>query len=169
MNKKDFPWLYDAEYMSYVGGLLETPEVQKLNEFTHHYISTRLLHSLNVSYTAYKISKKFGWNKKATARAGLLHDLFYYDWRETKFVEGSHAYVHPRIAYQNAQKLTTISKLEKDIIIKHMWGATIAPPRYKESFVVTFVDDYVAIKEWTQLMKMKWKHHKLFKKEKLSQ
>ncbi|MBR2763163.1 MAG: HAD family hydrolase, partial [Lactococcus sp.] len=92
----------------------------------------------------------------------------YYDWRETKFAEGSHAYVHPRIAYQNAQKLTTISKLEKDIIIKHMWGATIAPPRYKESFVVTFVDDYVAIKEWTQLMKMKWKHHKLFKKEKLS-
>jgi uncharacterized protein len=99
--------------MSYVGGLLETPEVQKLNEFTHHYISTRLLHSLNVSYTSYKISKKFGWNKKATARAGLLHDLFYYDWRETKFVEGSHAYVHPRIAYQNAQKLTTISKIRK--------------------------------------------------------
>ena len=169
MNKKDFPWLYDAEYMSYVGPLLNTAEVQKLDEFTHHYISTRLLHSLNVSYTSYKITKKFGWNKKATARAGLLHDLFYYDWRETKFDEGSHAYVHPRIAYQNAKKITHISKLEKDIIIKHMWGATIAPPRYKESFVVTFVDDYVAIKEWSQLMRLKWRYRKHLRKEKISQ
>ena len=38
-------------------------------------------------------------------RAGLLHDLFYYDWRTTKFDEGSHAYVHPRIAAKNAEKL----------------------------------------------------------------
>lgn len=168
MNKKDFPWLHDAEYMSYVSPLLNTAEVQKLDEFTHHYISTRLIHSLNVSYTSYKISKKFGWNKKATARAGLLHDLFYYDWRETKFEEGSHAYVHPRIAYQNAKKITKISKLEKDIIIKHMWGATITPPRYKESFVVTFVDDYVAIKELSQMMKFKWRHRKHLRKEKIS-
>ena len=49
-----------------------------------------------------------------------------------------------------------------------MWGATIAPPRYKESFVVTFVDDYDAIKEWSQLMKLKWRYRKHLKKEKMS-
>ena len=28
-----------------------------------------------------------------------------------------------------------------------MWGATIAPPRYKEGYVVTMVDKYCAVKE----------------------
>ncbi|MHC9000559.1 hypothetical protein [Enterococcus bulliens] len=37
--------------------------------------------------------------------------------------------------------------MERDIIIKHMWGATIAPPKYKESYIVTMVDKYCAIKE----------------------
>jgi len=28
-----------------------------------------------------------------------------------------------------------------------MWGATIAPPRYKEGYIVTMVDKYWAVKE----------------------
>ena len=31
-----------------------------------------------------------------------------------------------------------------------MWGASIAPPRYKEGYVVTMVDKYCAIKEALQ-------------------
>lgn len=140
-------WKYDLEYLSYVGDLLAIEEVQKLAEFTQHFHSTRLDHSISVSYYSYKITKKFGWNAKATARAGVLHDLFFYDWRTTKFDEGTHAYMHPRIAVKNAEKITELSDLEKDIIIKHMWGATIAPPRYKEGYVVTMVDKYCAVKE----------------------
>lgn len=33
-----------------------------------------------------------------------------------------------------------------------MWGATIAPPKYKESYIVTFVDKYCAVKEAAQPM-----------------
>jgi uncharacterized protein len=40
-----------------------------------------------------------------------------------------------------------LNKREEDIILKHMWGATIAPPRYKEGYIVTMVDKYWAIKE----------------------
>ncbi|MEG2505769.1 MAG: hypothetical protein RSB44_13935, partial [Carnobacterium sp.] len=47
------------------------------------------------------------------ARAGLLHDLFYYDWRTTKFDEGTHAYMHPRIAVKNAEKITELSALKE--------------------------------------------------------
>lgn len=140
-------WKYDLEYLSYVGDLLATEEVQKLAEFTQHFHSNRLDHSISVSYYSYKITKMFGWNAKATARAGVLHDLFFYDWHTTKFDEGTHAYMHPRIAVKNAEKITELSDLEKDIIIKHMWGATIAPPRYKEGYVVTMVDKYCAVKE----------------------
>lgn len=140
-------WQDDSEYVSYIEDLLESEEVQKLAEFTQHHFTTRLDHSLSVSYTSYKLAKKLNGNARSTARAGLLHDLFYYDWRTCKFSQGTHAYVHPRIAVQNAEKLTELSDLEKDIIIKHMWGATIAPPKYKESYIVTFVDKYCAIKE----------------------
>ena len=36
-------------------------------------------------------------------------------------------------------KLVNLNKKEEDIILKHMWGATIAPPKYKESYIVTMV------------------------------
>lgn len=140
-------WQKDTEYLSYVEDLLETEEVQKLSEFVQHMHSTRLEHSVSVSYYSYKLAKRWHGDARATARAGLLHDLFYYDWRTTKFDEGSHAYMHPRIAVKNAEKITELSDLERDIIIKHMWGATIAPPRYKESYIVTMVDKYCAVKE----------------------
>lgn len=161
MDIEEKPWLFDAGYMAIVRPLLETEMVQKLDDITHHYTSTRLQHSLRVSYTSYLVCKKRGWNAEAAARAGLLHDLFFYDWRTTKFAK-SHAYIHPRIALRNARKITTISPLEEDIIVKHMWGATLNPPRYKESFVVSFVDDYVAMKEGAHTARFKWKTRKHF-------
>ena len=159
MEHNDSPWLDDAEYMAIVGEFLALPEIKRLDTITHHYTSTRLQHSLRVSYRSYRITKKFGWNSTSTARAGLFHDLFYYDWRKKKYSR-RHAYIHPRIAYRNARKLTTISPLEKDIIIKHMWGLTLAFPRYKESYVVSLVDDEVAFIEWKNSVKYKWTHRK---------
>ena len=126
----------DKEFMEVVGHLISHPRFQKLDGIVQHHHSTRLEHSVNVSYTSYKIAKKFGWDAKSTARGGLLHDFFYYDWRVTKFNK-SHAWVHPRIAVRNARKLVNLNKKEEDIILKHMWGATIAPPKYKESYIVT--------------------------------
>ncbi|CAM2826408.1 MULTISPECIES: HD domain-containing protein [Dellaglioa] len=154
--KKD-SYLDDELYMSYVGDLLAKPEVQRLSEYTQHHFSTRLEHSISVSYDSYRIAKKLHLNAKATARAGLLHDLFYYDWRTTKFDRGTHAWIHPRIAVRNAEKLTTLSDLEKDIIIKHMWGATIAPPKYPEGYIVTMVDKYEATSEVSSPVKNKSK------------
>lgn len=142
-------WKLDLEYVALVEDLLTCEEVKKLENYTQHHFTTRLDHSISVSYISYRIAKRYGWDAKATARAGLLHDLFYYDWRTTKFDEGTHAYVHPRMACENAKKLTELSALECDIIIKHMWLATAAFPRYKESYVVTFVDKYCAMKEVT--------------------
>lgn len=136
----------DKEFMVHVGHLIDHPRFQKLQGIVQHQHSTRYEHSINVAYTSYKIAKKFGWDAKSTARGGLLHDLFYYDWRVTKFKK-SHAWVHPRIAVRNARKLIKLNKVEEDIILKHMWGTTIAPPRYKEGYIVTAVDKYWAVKE----------------------
>lgn len=152
----------DREYMHYVGHLMATAPLQKLDAIPHHYHSTRLEHSINVSYTSYRIAKRLGWDARSAARGGLLHDLFFYDWRETKFKK-SHAWVHPRIARRNAAKLTKLNKVEEDIILKHMFGATIAPPRYKESWIVTCVDKYWAVREATLPLQDRWKKRKIFR------
>ncbi|MBK0040924.1 MULTISPECIES: HD domain-containing protein [Leuconostoc] len=141
-------WRQDTEYLNIVDDLLAHDEVQKLALYPQHHFSNRLQHSISVSYHSYLIAKKIGADEVATARAGLLHDMFYYDWRVTKFAEGSHAYVHPRIALKNARKITTISPKEEDIIVKHMFGATIALPKYRESWIVSLVDDFAAVDEY---------------------
>ncbi|KRN88750.1 HD domain-containing protein [Ligilactobacillus ceti] len=149
-------WSNDSEYMSYVGELLATQEVQKLDNYIQHHYATRLEHCITVSYVSYRIAKRFHLNARSVARAGLLHDLFYYDWRTTKFDRGTHAWIHPRISVRNAEKITKLSKLEKDIIIKHMWGATLCPPKYAEGYIVTLVDKYAAVTEYCGHLKEKF-------------
>lgn len=156
----------DEEFMAYVGQLLETPKVKKLEEIPQHVHSNRLEHSIHVSYTSYKIAKRLGWDARSTARGGLLHDLFYYDWRVTKFKK-SHAWVHPRLAVRNAKKLIDLNQVEEDIIVKHMWGATLAPPRYKESYIVTMVDKYWAVKEAMTPVRRVFQRHSFFHRKQL--
>ncbi|MCD5423157.1 HD domain-containing protein [Limosilactobacillus fermentum] len=141
-------WRQDGEYVALVSDLLEQPVVQKLANYTQHHHSNRLQHSIAVSYDSYRLAKRLNLDYQATARAGLLHDLFYYDWRTTKFDLGTHAFIHPRVALRNAEKITSLSNKEKDIILKHMFGATVAVPRYWESLIVSLVDDYEAEQEF---------------------
>ncbi|MEE6698643.1 HD domain-containing protein [Limosilactobacillus fermentum] len=141
-------WRQDGEYVALVSDLLEQPAVQKLANYTQHHHSNRLQHSIAVSYDSYRLAKRLNLDYQATARAGLLHDLFYYDWRTTKFDLGTHAFIHPRVALRNAEKITSLSNKEKDIILKHMFGATVAVPRYWESLIVSLVDDYEAEQEF---------------------
>ena len=140
-------WQEDKEFLELIEDLIEHEDVKSLEKFVHHKVTNRLAHSISVSYSSFCWARRLNLNTRAIARAGLLHDLFFYDWHTVKFVEGSHAYMHPRIAVKNAEKITVLTDLEKDIIIKHMWGATIAFPRYKESYIVTLVDKYCAIQE----------------------
>ena len=146
---KVLDWENDAQYLDLVGDLIETDEVQRLKNYTQHHNGTRLDHCIRVSYESYLLAKKFHLDVRSTARAGLLHDLFYYDWRTTKFTLGTHAFIHPRVALRNAEKITTLNDKEKDIILKHMWGATIARPKYAESSIVSLVDDAQAVSEYT--------------------
>lgn len=158
-------WEADTEYLSYVKELLAADSVQRLEKFIHHYHVNRLEHSLNVSYTSFKIAKKFKLNARSTARAGLLHDLFFYFPKNEKNKEKSHAYIHSRIAVHEAEKITELSDLERDIILKHMWGRTLALPRYKESYIVSLVDKYWALREVSIPLRRKFRNRKIFRRK----
>ncbi|TCK93453.1 uncharacterized protein EDC19_1646 [Natranaerovirga hydrolytica] len=137
------------EYESYVEDLLENEDVNKMKEFKHHHYTTCFDHSLNVSFYSFVIAKRLGLDYVSTARGGLLHDLFLYDWRSDEPREGKHAFAHPHIALRNAEKSFELNKIEKDIIVKHMWPVTIKLPKYKESFIVSCVDKYCATMEFS--------------------
>ena len=158
--KTDQSWRKDPEYVAIVEDLLAKPEVKALANYTQHHHSNRLQHSIAVSYDSYRVAKKLNLDDESTGRAGILHDLFYYDWRTTKFDLGTHAFIHPRVALRNAEKLTDLNDKEQDIILKHMFGSTLAVPKYWESLIVSLVDDYEAEHEFFRPMRKKLRHQK---------
>ena len=125
--------------------LLALPEVQKLEECAHHVNYTRLGHSLDVAYLSFCIAKLTGCDAESCARGGLLHDMFYRN--DTEGATLDHMKSHPREALENARAVCALNPIEEDIILKHMWLINPDLPKYKESFIVTFVDKACAVRE----------------------
>lgn len=137
------------EFFDIINEIMINEEVQKLKLFKHHYAYTRFEHSLSVAYYSYIICKYLHLDYQSVARAGLLHDLFFYDCENKVTRPKKHIRDHPKIALKNAEALFSLNDKEKDIILKHMWPLTFTPPKYLESFIITFVDKYCALKEWS--------------------
>ncbi len=144
--------LTDSVFYCCIDDIIDTPELEKLKSITHHISTTRFQHCLNVSYYCYKVCNALHLDARSAARAGLLHDLFYYDRKaynshKTKG-QPSHSRKHSDIALHNAELLTDISPKERDIIQKHMFPLTLSLPKYTETYIITFVDKYCAILEF---------------------
>lgn len=131
-------------YRDAVQDLLDSPDVQKLCEHTQHMSTCRLQHSINVSYYSFRLARIFRVDDRAAARAGLLHDLYYYDFRNAELTCRQHSDLHPRIALQNARSVTSLSAAEEDIILTHMWPMAGSAPRNFEGYIVTFADKVCA-------------------------
>ncbi len=148
--------VYIDEFNEIVDELLKHDDVLSLDNFKQHLNTSRLQHSINVAYYSYLVCKKFNWDYKSATRAGLLHDLFLYDWREERQPEGAHAFAHPKVALRNAKNITELNKIEEDAIVNHMWPLTISIPKFKESMVVSFADKYSACIEVACFFKSKF-------------
>lgn len=145
-NKKEI--FKDKEYMFLIMDLLKQDKVQEMKQYRQHYNISCFDHCLFVSYNTYLICKRFNLDFISAARAALLHDMFLYDWRKRENGrKGHHAFTHGKRAYDIASTFLELNDKEKDIIIKHMWPVTLAIPKYRETFIVTYVDKYFAIAE----------------------
>lgn len=145
LSKKDLTLF--REYYSCVNDLLDSSEVAQLREFAHHIGTTRFQHSLNVSYYNFLLCRKLRLDARSAARAGLLHDLFFYDRKSHENVLRTHAEEHASVALYNASLAFPISELEGDMIINHMWPMTPHLPRHRETFIITLVDKFCACAE----------------------
>jgi len=134
------------EFYSHVNDILEHDEVIKLDNYTHHFCYTRLKHSMDVAYVSFFIAKLLGLDARSTARGGLLHDMFLYDCHGEDAAP-NHLRTHAETALANASKITELNPVEENIIKRHMWLINLTPPRYREGFIVSFVDKFCAARE----------------------
>ena len=138
-----------SDYHEAVKDVISSEEMQKLKDFSHHHCMTRFQHCLNVSYYSYLLCRRLGFNAEQAARAGLLHDLYEDHPKCTR----SHLVNHPEKALENALESFKLSKVEQDIILKHMWPIRKGVPKYPESMVVMMTDKYIALIEYCIYLK----------------
>ena len=145
----------ETEFLETAAPLLDNPTVKALSQYNHHKGKTRLDHVKEVAWLSFLLGKRFSLDCRSIVRGALLHDLFFYDWLR----EGPrfHGFRHHTISLKNARKITSLSRKEEDIIKKHMWPLTIIPPRYAESFVVSFVDTFCSVRDYLRSSKQKLK------------
>ncbi len=152
-----------SSYYVCVRDIIDCRQLDRLKLITHHISTTRFQHCLNVSYYSYLLCRRLGLNARSAARAGLLHDLFYYDRKEynSKKIKGqiSHSRLHSNLAVMNASLLTELTELECDMIKNHMWPLTRPLPKYMESYVITIIDKYCAVLEFCVPKLKKAMHH----------
>ena len=136
------------EFRAIIKDIVENDTVQQMRNFRQHYDTSCFEHCYKVALYNYIICKKLNLDYTSAARAGMLHDLFLYDWRiREPGRKRFHAFHHPRIALNNSLKIFDLNEKEQDIILKHMWPITVIPPKSMEAFIITLVDKYCALSE----------------------
>lgn len=134
----------NEEFYEYIKDLVHHPYVLKMKKYPHHCETSCYQHCLNVAYFNYRICKFFNLDARSAARAGMLHDLFLYDWRGHRKETGDpvHAMTHPHTALRNARRYFKLNPLEEEMIVKHMFPVTLIPPTHWETWIITLTDKY---------------------------
>ncbi len=143
--------LNDRKYYEIVRSIINSPEFQKRKNFKHHEDCSVYEHCIEISYLAYRICRKLGLYSRDAAIGGLLHDFYYKPWQENVEKKDSffkqHGFVHAGEALDNSIKFfpELVNARVSDIILRHMFPLNIHPPKYPESWIVTFADKFVSL------------------------
>lgn len=144
--------IHDLGFETLALPVLAEPSVRQMKHFVQHGHTSTLEHCVNVAYLCYRVGKRLGMDVPKLVRASLLHDMYLYDWHDDIPEEidqlGKHAFYHPKVACQNAHRIFRLTPMERDIIMRHMWPVTVILPKYRESWLLVFVDKYCACMEF---------------------
>lgn len=117
--------------------------------FIQHGNTSIYEHVISVAEYSLFLTDKYNLkvDKRSLIRGALLHDYFLYDWHIPCKSHRLHGFTHAKTSLLNAQKEFNLTEIEKDIIVKHMFPLNIFPPKYLESWIVTYADKVVSSKE----------------------
>ena len=129
--------------------LSENTRFLETKNFIQHGDTTVYAHVISVAKKSIEVAEKYNLDvyMDSMIRGALLHDYFLYDWHDGKRERCIHGFTHPMKAYRNAKSELKLNRIERDIIIKHMFPLTLLPPMYLESWIVTYSDKYVSLAE----------------------
>ena len=132
-----------------IQNLEETGRFSDEKKYSQHGSTSVYEHSIHVACTSLSITKKlpFKVDTESLLRGALLHDYFLYDWHEKDKSHRLHGFFHPGKALQNAREDFSLTKTEKNIILRHMFPLTPIPPACREAWIVCLADKYCALKE----------------------
>ena len=144
---------WQDDFYECIRDIAEHPVVLRMKLYPHHGTTNCYQHCLHVAFYNYQFCRLLHLNARAAARAGMLHDLFLYDWHTHAAKTGNHFHgmTHPRIAYDNANKFFNLDFIERDIILNHMWPVTLFKiPKTREGWITTISDKYCGACETSQ-------------------
>ncbi len=129
--------------------LLSSTHLNDSDSFIQHGDTTVLLHSVAVAFYSYKLCRRLGIRVpyRELVRGALLHDYFLYDWHKHDSEHGLHGFSHPATALANARRDTQVSATEANIIARHMFPLTPAPPANRAAWAVCLVDKICSVYE----------------------
>lgn len=133
------------EFYREIKDIAEHPVVLRMRQYPHHGSTNCYQHCMNVAYYNYQWCRFLHLDARSAARAGMLHDLFLYDWHTHAVKTGDyfHGMTHPGRAHENARKIFRLNRTEEDIILHHMWPVTLfGVPQTKEGWITTLTDKY---------------------------
>ena len=142
-------YMDDPEYLACVQDILESEVINSMDRFIQHGDTTCKAHCIQVSYMSYCICRKYNWDYRGAARAGLLHDLFLYDWHSHAKETGEyfHGFTHPAVALKNADRHFQLTDAERNMILRHMWPLTPVPPRSMAGMSIVYADKFCGLVE----------------------
>lgn len=132
-----------------VGDLIRQVPVQRLRKYAHHRRTSRYDHVLLVAYLSFVLARRWQWDSRAAARAGLLHDLFWVECDNSWNL----CMRHPEVAAENAAKLIDLTPKERNIILSHMWPMGRHLPKCREAWLVDMMDNVVAVLDYLDVSK----------------
>lgn len=179
---------YFEEWFKMVEPILLSDEFQRRKLFPHH-DSSVWNHTIIVSYHSFLLGRFYNLDEYTCAVGGLLHDFYPFAYKYNKDLEEldpkyvkivgkkqklreMHGFVHAREAAVNS--MVFFPDLVNDKILScietHMFPLNIRPPKYKEGWIITYVDKKVSIdvvrgiKYVPNIIKDKIKHEMHFMK-----
>ncbi len=138
------------DYMSavekYGGDILASEGMQSEKTFMQHGTTSTYSHSLAVTVMCLRIASalRLKTHERELVRGALLHDYCLYDWHKPH--KGLHAFTHPKIAVENAERDFELGEIERNMILSHMFPLGKVP-RFRESVVLCLADKLCALRE----------------------
>lgn len=142
----------DEEYLLIIDNIMRNEEFKKMNNIKHHN-TTRMDHSLKVSYYSYVIAKSLRLDYEDVARGGLLHDFYTEQISECSKIKDKlllFSTRHPNEAVMNSMEHFELTEKEVNIIQTHMFPVDYKIPKYAESWIVSLVDKVLSFGEFSK-------------------